>query len=47
VDKRIKHNDETWPVIDPFFREMPEAIGKRAHFHFHGSVKYGLVKYNG
>jgi len=32
--KQMKHQirEETWPVIDPFFREMPEAIGKLPTF---------------
>ncbi|KHD08867.1 hypothetical protein PN36_18525 [Candidatus Thiomargarita nelsonii] len=32
--KQMKHQirEETWPVIDQFFREMPEAIGKLPTF---------------
>ena len=32
--KEMKHQirEETWPVIDQFFREMPEAIGKISTF---------------
>ena len=32
--KQMKHQirEETWPIIDQFFREMPEAIGKLPTF---------------